>query len=194
VLQYNIKCFGLSLKTKKSNLSVLSLLLLLMMMMVMRKTIVVFLFLVEFVQLFYPVFQLDNQFLVEFDVLVVLLYVVDVVQYLHLLQNWYLISIINYRIVRVYIHIPIYKISINKSNENKMINLLLHVKLLLFLVVELFLRLLASFYICAWCKSFPILCYTACIAYNKEQKNTEKNDRFPFFFVVWGYNYRPYIH
>jgi len=169
---------------------VLLLLLLLMMMMI----VVVFLFLVEFVPLFYPMFQLDNQFLVEFDVLVVLLCVVDAVQCLHLLQNLNLISIINYRIVPVYIHIPIYKIYINKSNQNKIINLLLHVKLLLSLIVELFLRLLASLYICTWCKSFPILCYTVCIAYNKE-KNSEKNDRFPFFFfVVWGYNYRPYIH
>jgi hypothetical protein len=143
-LQYNIKCIYLSLKKTKSNLSVLLLLLLMMMM-----TVVVFLFLVEFVPLFYPMFQLDNQFLVEFDVLVLLLYVVDAVQCLHLLQNLNLISIIKYRIVPVYIHIPIYKIYINKSNQNKIINLLLHVKLLLFLIVELFLRLLASLYICA---------------------------------------------
>jgi hypothetical protein len=61
-------------------------------------------------------FQLDNQFLVEFHVLVVLLYVVDVVQYLHLPRYLYLISLINYQIVRVYIHIPIWKINIIKLN------------------------------------------------------------------------------
>jgi hypothetical protein len=71
--------------------------------------LVFFLFLVEFVQSFYPMVQLDNQFHVEFDVLVVLLYVVDVVQYFpphNLNLNW----LCNYQIVRVYIDNPFIKI------------------------------------------------------------------------------------